>query len=1297
MLPFLSVTLALGLRQLLDPVLGDSFAYLLIYPAVLVAGWFGGIRSALIVLALGLLGGRLFFVQPRSTFVFTEPTHWTGAISFITIGLMITGLAEALRRARARVDKAAAEFHAQQRRLEKEAAERRELEKFLRTQYQVNAVLAEAPSVDEALPRIMATVCESTHWEIAASWTMDAAAGRLRCGQIWQRPGAQFPNFLEATRRFTFTRGDGLPGRIWSSGAPAWIMDVTQDANFPRARFAAEDGLHGAFGFPILFENEVLGVIEFFSRETRAPDKALLDMTGAIGTKLGQFIRRKRAEQALRESERSVVEAHARIKEVLTSITEAYFVLDEHYRFLEVNPMTEKLLGKPAAEMIGRGFWDVFPQGRDSDFYREYHRAMEEGRPVHFEGRSHIVDRWFEAHAYPRGNRLEVYFRDITERKKQEDKITQLNQELSRRVREFQTLIDTIPIGIGVATDPECQNIWVNPEFAKVLGISVRENASYSQPEAERLPFRIFRDGKLLRAEELPMQYAASHCQQIRGVEVDVVTSDGRQTKLLCSASPVLDESGQVRGCIGAVLDVTEHKEAERELEARARQLAAVAELSQLALTEIDWRGLMNEAVSLVARTLDVEFAAILELLPNQGEFVLRAGVGWKAGHIGKSRISADRSTQPGYTLQVSQPIRGETKALLDPILVEDLKTERRFSGPTLFHEHGILSGMSVVVPGAGRPFGVLGAHSASRRRFLRNEAEFLQTIANVLTAAFHHRHAEESVRESEARLRTAMDAGKLGAWEWDIVSDHITWTDRIYEFHGLEPGHFRGTVEAFSALVHPKDRPRVMLAVRKALEERAPYELDFRTVRPNGDVRWLSTRAQVICDNSGKPVRMVGITSDQTDRKDAERQLIERANQQQQLYELTSIISRANALSEIYDAAISAILASIGADRASILLYDADQVMRFKAWHGLSEKYRAAVEGHSPWKPDTPNPQPIWIEDVATVELDETLRQVVLGEGIRALAFIPLVYSGRLLGKFMLYYNAPRPRVDQELQLSQTIARQVAIAIERKKSDQALHEAQEKLKNYAADLERRVADRTAKLQETIRFLESFCYSIAHDLRAPLRALHGFTKVIMEDYAPHFDAEGFEMARRIVCAADRMDRLIQDLLAFARLGHAEMSLRPIDLEERLHIVLAHLADEIASRQACVELVKPLPAVLANASVLEELLSNLLANALKFVSPGVHPRVRIWAEKRDGNVILSMEDNGIGIAPEHQEKIFRVFERLHSNESYPGTGIGLAIVQKGVERMGGRVGVESQLGKGSRFWIELPFAENDAPA
>lgn len=244
------------------------------------------------------------------------------------------------------------------------------------------------------------------------------------------------------------------------------------------------------------------------------------------------------------------------------------------------------------------------------------------------------------------------------------------------------------------------------------------------------------------------------------------------------------------------------------------------------------------------------------------------------------------------------------------------------------------------------------------------------------------------------------------------------------------------------------------------------------------------------------------------------------------------------------------------------------------------------------------------------------------------------------------------------------------------------------------ATLEKRVLERTQKLQAANEDLEAFAYTVSHDLQSPLRAMHGFAEALLEDYGDVFEELGKEYARRIIISALRLEDLIQNLLAYSHLSRAELSLKVINLTDLMSDVIHTIQSDIEEKHAEIQIQSQIPEVLGHRPTLVQVMTNLLINAMKFVQPGVKPQIQVCAERHDDWVRLWVADNGIGIAPEHQKRIFQVFERLHGQETYSGTGIGLAIVRKSVERMNGQVGLESQLGQGSKFWIELRSAHDD---
>jgi PAS domain S-box-containing protein len=275
----------------------------------------------------------------------------------------------------------------------------------------------------------------------------------------------------------------------------------------------------------------------------------------------------------------------------------------------------------------------------------------------------------------------------------------------------------------------------------------------------------------------------------------------------------------------------------------------------------------------------------------------------------------------------------------------------------------------------------------------------------------------------------------------------------------------------------------------------------------------------------------------------------------------------------------------------------------------------------------------------------------------------------------------------------------------ERKRTEGALSHAKDQLASQAAELERVVVQRTASLRETVAELQAFSYSVSHDMRAPLRAMQGFAQRLLDDYSSKLDERGVNHLQQIMRSALRLDHLIQDVLSYSRVLHAKGLMGSVDLDGLMRDIIATYPN---GQKAEFHIQGKLPKVLGNEAFLTQCFSNLLGNASKFVEPKTLPRIEIGAETHESvkrvegetadastlprsdaaTVRIWIKDNGIGIAPENRERIFRMFERIHPAEEYEGTGIGLAIVRKAAERMGAQAGFESELGKGSRFWIQI---------
>ena len=346
---------------------------------------------------------------------------------------------------------------------------------------------------------------------------------------------------------------------------------------------------------------------------------------------------------------------------------------------------------------------------------------------------------------------------------------------------------------------------------------------------------------------------------------------------------------------------------------------------------------------------------------------------------------------------------------------------------------------------------------------------------------------------------------------------------------------------------------------------------------------------------------------------------------------------------------------------------------------------------------------------------------------GWRLYCCFPLAVGDRLFGTLSVGSYSRDSLPADDIKFFSTLAQYVGIAMERTSREAELREAQLSLSKHAESLETKVNERTARLHDTISQLESFSYTIAHDLREPIRALKGYAELLLMDYSRLLPEEGQFIIRRLERASERLDVLTRDLLHFSKITQQDVQLAPVDLTE----VVQDLASASPALARALTIQQPLGVVRGQRTLLQQCFSNLFDNALKFSTPGAPLRIVVRAEAtqthspdstvpfpafspsthpplhtptaqhiaeggaarhKPGQWIKTwIEDNGIGIAPQAHRKIFGIFERATGAENIEGTGIGLAIVARAMQRMGGNCGVESDLGKGSRFWLELPLA------
>ncbi len=459
-----------------------------------------------------------------------------------------------------------------------------------------------------------------------------------------------------------------------------------------------------------------------------------------------------------------------------------------------------------------------------------------------------------------------------------------------------------------------------------------------------------------------------------------------------------------------------------------------------------------------------------------------------------------------------------------------------------------------------------------------------------------------------------------------------------------------------FSDITHPEDIQNDWAKAKRLLAGEIPrYSMEKRYLRKGGEPVWARLSVSLVRNESGAPLFFIAVIEDIQAQKEAEVALRRRElwlAEQGRLLELS------------YDA-----------------IFVRDTHNRINFWNcGAHELYGWAAEdalGQDPHQLlHTEFPQPL-------ESIHRQLEQTGRWEG-------ELVHTRRDGARVVVTSRWAREvETGRVLEINRDIT-------ERKRATEALVRSKE-------DLERQVQDRTATLRETVSELEHFSYTLSHDMRAPLRAMQALSAILLEEASAHLGPEHQDYLQRIGAAARRMDNLITDALQYSLVLRGKYEVEPVDPSALLREMIGSYP-QFQPPAVAIEFAPDMPPVLASRAGLTQCFSNLLANAAKFVTPGTKPRIRIWAEpveapsrrtpKLKSNakfMRIWIEDNGIGIAQEHQVKIWDMFQRL--NRDYEGTGIGLALVRKAVERMGGRVGVESEAGRGSRFWLELRQAHD----
>ena len=511
----------------------------------------------------------------------------------------------------------------------------------------------------------------------------------------------------------------------------------------------------------------------------------------------------------------------------------------------------------------------------------------------------------------------------------------------------------------------------------------------------------------------------------------------------------------------------------------------------------------------------------------------------------------------------------------------------------------------------------------------------------------------EKALRESEELLRLLTELANVAAWEFDFTTNSMQRSKNHDSLYGLEVQE-KWEFETFLNATHPDDREMSNAHIQKSVAIGGPdeYKFDFRVIYPDQSVHWLNVIGEVIQRNEkGEGILVRGFLIDITDRKLMEEEV------------LKSRLTLQAAFSSMTDAIFIS-------DAEGNYIDFNDAFVTFHRFKNRKECEKALTEKSEFME--------VFNENNEKIPMDMwAVPRALRGETI---INYEVTLHRKNTGKtwFGSYSFSPIRDQDGVIVGSVVVARDV--------TEKKLVE--EELKSLNLTLEQRVFERTAQLQSANKELESFSYSISHDLRAPLRAIYGFSQIIAERHRDSLNAEGKQYVNYVVDASKRMEQLINDLLSYSRLGRSALTLRPVSLKKIVEAVYSDIQAELLEIGGTFEIENALPTIRGDESLLRQIFSNLVGNSIKYRRTDTPLKITIQSKQVAQGYQVKITDNGIGISEKYFDKIFNVFQRLHNESKYPGTGIGLANVKKAVTLLGGTIQVESVINSGSTFIISF---------
>lgn len=502
-----------------------------------------------------------------------------------------------------------------------------------------------------------------------------------------------------------------------------------------------------------------------------------------------------------------------------------------------------------------------------------------------------------------------------------------------------------------------------------------------------------------------------------------------------------------------------------------------------------------------------------------------------------------------------------------------------------------------------------------------------LMDIDNVKTS-------QQKVEASKKVLSMALEAGEIGIWNWDIKTGALQWDECMHKLMGHSKKGFRGIIQDFTDHLHPEDMDKVSDAMGDTIRKDMKYDISYRIITEDGQTRILQSRGEVSRDEQGEPLTMVGICMNITEQKVYEQNLKE----SEQRFKATVDYSPIGVALLGSDGKLlrvnNALIDMLGYSEKGLLALGFNKITYSEDRDRDSTQIKRLLDG--------------------VTNTYQTDKRYLKADGV-------IIWVQQNVSVVRDIDGSPKYFITQILDIT-----------ERKMAESRIHEV--------------VRQRTAQLEATNQELEAFSYSVSHDLRSPLRSIHGFSQALMEDYAGKLDDVGKDYLNRVSSASVRMGRLIDDLLGLSRITRQEISLEAVDVTALAIQVADNLASDGYSHTKFI--IKPDLKASADKGLLNVALENLFENAAKYSKKTPEPKVEFGEKIINDRQVFYIKDNGVGFDMKYADKLFGAFQRLHGDKEFEGTGIGLATVKRIIHRHGGEIWAQSAVDKGTTFYFTL---------